>query len=99
MLPHGFVHALRSRRGDTLGGVKSSVRVWLDHRRIDVVGFAPVPVTRGIVRSSISIFDAAKKMSCFSKREFWEAARFSDTIPQPGSPRGGRGGVGRAASS
>jgi hypothetical protein len=27
----------------------STIRVWLDRRRIDVAGFAPVPVARGIL--------------------------------------------------
>ena len=47
--PTRFCARIRSRRGDTFGDFMSSIRVWLDHRRIDLVGFAPVPVTRGIV--------------------------------------------------
>lgn len=47
--PTVFCARIQSRRGDTLGDFMSSIRVWLDHRRIDLVGFDPVPVTRGIV--------------------------------------------------
>jgi len=47
--PTPFCARIQSRRGDTLGDFMSSVRVWLDRRRIDVAGFAPVPVTRGIL--------------------------------------------------
>jgi hypothetical protein len=45
--PTPFRARIQSRRGDTLGDFMSSVRVWLDRRRIDLAGFAPVPVTSG----------------------------------------------------
>jgi len=47
--PTGFCARIQSRRGDTLGDFMSSIRVWLDRRRIDVVGFDPVPLTRGLI--------------------------------------------------
>jgi hypothetical protein len=46
--PTAFCARIEGRRGDTFGDFMSRIRVWLDHRRIDVVGFDPVPGTRGI---------------------------------------------------
>jgi hypothetical protein len=47
--PTAFRARIESRRGDALGDVMSSMRVWLDRSGIDVVGFDFVPGTRGIV--------------------------------------------------
>ena len=47
--PTQFYARVQSRRGDTLAEFMSSIRIWLDRRRIDLVGFAPIPVTHGIV--------------------------------------------------
>jgi hypothetical protein len=47
--PTAFRARIKSRHGDTLGDFMSSIRVWLDRRRIDVVGFDPVSMTGGIL--------------------------------------------------
>ena len=47
--PTPFCARIQSRRGDTLGDVMSSMRVWLDRRHIDLVGFDSVAVTRSLV--------------------------------------------------
>ena len=48
-IPATFCTRIHGRRGDALGDFMSSIRVWLDRRRIDLAGFAPVPATRGPV--------------------------------------------------
>ena len=47
--PTAFRARIESRRGDALGDFMSSMRVWLDRCRIDVVGFDSVPGTRSIL--------------------------------------------------
>src|SRR5689334_18844515 len=62
--PTAFCARIENRRGDALGALMSSMRVWLDRRRIDVVGFASVPRTRGI--AAFDCISEAKKMSSYS---------------------------------
>ena len=47
--PTPFCARIKSRPGEGLGDFMSSIRVWLDHRRINLAGFESVPVTRGIL--------------------------------------------------
>jgi hypothetical protein len=48
-VPAEFCARIQSRHGDTLGNFMSNIRVWLDRRRIDLVRFDHVSVTRGRV--------------------------------------------------
>ena len=47
--PTPFCARIKSRPGEELSDFMSSMRVWLDHRHIDLAGFDSAPVTRGIV--------------------------------------------------
>jgi hypothetical protein len=47
--PTAFRARIESRRGNALGDVMSSMRVWLDRSGIDVVAFDFVPATRSSV--------------------------------------------------
>lgn len=44
-----FCTRIENRRGDMLGDLMSSMRVWLDRRGIDVVSFDSAPTRRGNV--------------------------------------------------
>ena len=48
-VPTAFCARIESRRGDALGHVMNSMRVWLDRCGIDVVAFDFVPATRSLV--------------------------------------------------
>jgi hypothetical protein len=52
-----FCARIESRRGDTLGDFMSRIRVWLDHRRIDLAGFDAVPGTRGLLAFDVYFRD------------------------------------------
>jgi hypothetical protein len=41
--PTAFRARIESRPGEGLGDFMSSMRVWLDHRHIDLAGFSSVP--------------------------------------------------------
>ena len=49
VLRPNFMHGFKADVAIRSTEFMSSIRIWLDRRRIDLVGFAPVPVTYGIV--------------------------------------------------
>jgi hypothetical protein len=77
--PTAFCARIKSRHGDTLGDFMSSIRVWLDRRRIDVVGFDPVSMTGGIL--AFDMYFRSEVLSSFPAG-IWETARFSKAVAE-----------------
>jgi hypothetical protein len=63
-----FCARVESRPNEALGDFMSSIRVWLDRRRIDLVGFKSAPGTSGI--AAFDLYFQSDEAAVLFRREF-----------------------------